>query len=114
MKILLTAINAKYIHSNLAVYSLKANCGIYGNQVKLMEYSINQYPEEIFRSLYREHADILCFSCYIWNLDFVEELIRELGKLRPGIKVCGCITGGCDDRGHLKSRMMEGLSHTGI
>ena len=48
MKVLLTAINAKYIHSNLAVYSLKANCGSYEPQVKLMEYSINQYPEEIF------------------------------------------------------------------
>ena len=54
MKVLLTAINAKYIHSNLAVYSLKANCGSYEPQVKLMEYSINQYPEEIFQSLYRE------------------------------------------------------------
>ena len=66
MKVLLTAINAKYIHSNLAVYSLKANCGSYEPQVKLMEYSINQYPEEIFQSLYREKADVVCFSCY-WN-----------------------------------------------
>ena len=83
MKILLTAINAKYIHSNLAVYSLKANCGIYGNQVKLMEYSINQYPEEIFRSLYREHADILCFSCYIWNIEIVRQVAGWIRQVSP-------------------------------
>ena len=65
MKVLLVAVNAKYIHSNLAVYSLKANCGIYEEQVKLKEYSINQYPEEIFRDLYQEKADVICFSCYM-------------------------------------------------
>ena len=83
MKILLTAINAKYIHSNLAIYSLKANCGIYGNQVKLMEYSINQYPEEIFRSLYRERADILCFSCYIWNIEIVRQVAGWIRQVAP-------------------------------
>ena len=56
MKILLVAVNAKYIHSNLAVYSLKANCGRYESQVKLMEYSINQYPEEILRAVYRRYT----------------------------------------------------------
>lgn len=72
MKILLVAVNAKYIHSNLAVYSLKANCGRYESQVKLMEYSINQYPEEILRGIYREKADVVCFSCYIWNIQIID------------------------------------------
>ena len=83
MKVLLTAINAKYIHSNLAVYSLKANCGVYEPQVKLMEYSINQYPEEIFQSLYREKADVVCFSCYIWNIGFVEQIAGWLKQVAP-------------------------------
>lgn len=87
MKVLLTAINAKYIHSNLAVYSLKANCGSYEPQVKLMEYSINQYPEEIFQSLYREKADVVCFSCYIWNIGIVGQVAGWLKQVMPGIKI---------------------------
>lgn len=87
MKVLLTAINAKYIHSNLAVYSLKANCGVYEPQVKLMEYSINQYPEEIFQSLYREKADVVCFSCYIWNIGFVEQIAGWLKQVAPRTEI---------------------------
>lgn len=87
MKVLLTAINAKYIHSNLAVYSLKANCGSYESQVKLMEYSINQYPEEIFQSLYREKADVICFSCYIWNIEMVGQIAGWLSLVAPGTKL---------------------------
>ena len=87
MKILLTAINAKYIHSNLAVYSLKANCGSYEPQVKLMEYSINQYPEEIFQSLYREKADVVCFSCYIWNIGIVNQVAGWLRQVAPDTRI---------------------------
>ena len=87
MKVLLTAINAKYIHSNLAVYSLKANCGLYEPQVKLMEYSINQYPEEIFQSLYREKAEVVCFSCYIWNIGFVEQVAGWLKQVAPRTEI---------------------------
>ena len=70
MKILLTAINAKYIHSNLAVYSLKAYAKDPG--VEIAEYTINQTVDSILGSLYERRPDILCFSCYIWNLDYVE------------------------------------------
>lgn len=87
MKVLLTAINAKYIHSNLAVYSLKANCGVYESQVKLMEYSINQYAEEIFQSLYREKADVICFSCYIWNMDIIGQVAGWLSQVAPGVQI---------------------------
>lgn len=87
MKVLLTAINAKYIHSNLAVYSLKANCGVYESQVKLMEYSINQYAEEIFQSLYREKADVICFSCYIWNIDIIGQVAGWLSQVAPGVQI---------------------------
>lgn len=87
MKILLVAVNAKYIHSNLAVYSLKANCGRYESQMKLMEYSINQYPEEILRGIYREKADVVCFSCYIWNIQIIEQAARWLKMVSPEIRI---------------------------
>lgn len=83
MKILLTAINAKYIHSNLAVYSLRAYAGEYADSIQLLEYTINNRVEEILEGIYKAHADVICFSCYIWNFSYVEELIRELKKLCP-------------------------------
>jgi radical SAM superfamily enzyme YgiQ (UPF0313 family) len=85
MKILLTAINAKYIHSNLAVYSLKAYAK--DERVELAEYTINQQKDDILMDIYKKRPDILCFSCYIWNLDYVEEIIREIHKLRPELPV---------------------------
>lgn len=83
MKILLTAINAKYIHSNLAVYSLRSYAGEYREQIRLLEYTINNRVEEILEGIYKEQADVICFSCYIWNFVYVEELVEELKKLCP-------------------------------
>ncbi len=85
MNILLTAINAKYIHSNLAVYSLKAYSG--EECVDLAEYTINQLQDEILMDLYKRKPDVLCFSCYIWNIDYVEALIHEIAKLRPDLPI---------------------------
>lgn len=87
MKILLTAINAKYIHSNLAVYSLKAYAGAYGKNVELAEYTINHRVEYILQELYKRKPDVLCFSCYIWNFRYVRELIREIHKLLPELPI---------------------------
>lgn len=87
MKVLLVAVNAKYIHSNLAIYSLKANSGVYESQVELMEYSINQYPEEIFRDLYQQKADVLCFSCYIWNIGIIEQVAGWLHQVAPSTRI---------------------------
>ena len=90
MKILLTAINAKYIHSNLAVYSLKAYAEEHLKkalkeemEITLAEYTINQQVDAILQEIYKKQPDILCFSCYIWNLDYVEELVREVHKVLP-------------------------------
>lgn len=83
MKILLTAINAKYIHSNLAVYSLRAYAKQYEDEIQILEYTINNRVEEILEGIYKQHADVICFSCYIWNFSYVEELITELKKLCP-------------------------------
>ena len=81
--ILLAAINAKYIHSNLAVYSLKAYVKKYQNQIGLAEYTINQNPDDILKGIYRDHPEVLCISCYIWNISYVRNLIREVHKVLP-------------------------------
>ena len=83
MKILLAACNAKYIHSNLAVYDLKAYSSDYDEYVILREYTINQPKDEILKDIYSSGADVVCFSCYIWNISFVRELIRDLVKILP-------------------------------
>ena len=83
MKILLAACNAKYIHSNLAVYDLKAYSSDYDKEVLLREYTINQPKDEMLKDIYGSGADVVCFSCYIWNISFVRELIRDLAKILP-------------------------------
>ena len=83
MKILLAACNAKYIHSNLGVYDLKAYSSDYDEHVILKEYTINQPKDEILKDIYSSGADVVCFSCYIWNISFVRELIRDLVKILP-------------------------------
>ena len=87
MRILLTAINAKYIHSNLAVYSLKAAAEEYASHVELAEFTINHRTEEILREIYRKKPDVLLFSCYIWNIEYVKELIKECHKVLPEVPI---------------------------
>lgn len=94
MKILLIAINAKYIHSNPAVYSLaayanqnltkeeKENC-----QIEIAEYTINHRTETIIADIYKKKPDVLAFSCYIWNWEYVQEVMTELHKLLPQVPI---------------------------
>ena len=87
MKILLTAINAKYIHSNLAVYSLKAYAKAYKENVEIAEFTINNQADYILEEIYKHKPDVLCFSCYIWNLSMIEEVMREFHKLCPDVPI---------------------------
>lgn len=112
MRIVLCAINAKYIHSNLGVYSLYTyalqhladedtgngalkteNIRLENGQVKsnidihIREYTINNEKEKILNSLYMENADVVAFSCYIWNIDVVLLIARELKKVQPKINI---------------------------
>lgn len=87
MNIVLTAINAKYIHSNLAVYSLRAYAKAYKDEIMIAEYTINQQTDDILTDLYKKKPDVLCFSCYIWNLNYVEELVREIKKIFPQLPI---------------------------
>ena len=90
MRFLLCGINAKYIHSNLAIFSLKAYADrkkIPGAEIILKEYTINNYVEDILQDLYEEKADVVIFSCYIWNISFLRELSAELKKVSPDVKI---------------------------
>lgn len=92
MKILLAAINAKYIHSNLAVYSLRAYAKAYlppeaSAEIAVLEYTINHQVEDILAGIYKAKPDVLCFSCYIWNMNYVAELMREYHKLCPEVPI---------------------------
>lgn len=90
MRFLLCGINAKYIHSNLAIFRMKAYADrkkIPGAEIILKEYTINNYVEDILQDLYEEKADVVIFSCYIWNISFVRELAAELKKVSPDVKI---------------------------
>ncbi|MBQ8663554.1 MAG: B12-binding domain-containing radical SAM protein [Eubacterium sp.] len=87
MRILLTAINAKYIHSNLAVYSLKSYAKKHGVSVDLAEYTINHQLDAILEQLYRRKPDVLAFSCYIWNIEYVKELAEEFHRICPEVPI---------------------------
>ncbi len=91
MKVLLVAINSKYIHSNLAVHSLAAYAAKEGYRVQLGEYTINQTFSEILSGIYEEKPDVVAFSTYIWNVELVTKLARELKKL---LKNCRFWAGG--------------------
>lgn len=80
---MLVAVNAKYIHSNLAVYSLRAAARAYGDQIEIAEYTINQQPDQVLGDIYRRQPDVVAFSCYIWNGEMIGELLQELPKVLP-------------------------------
>lgn len=87
MKILLVAINAKYIHSNPAVYSLKSCVGEYESHVDILEFTINQQPSFILQEIYKKHPDVIAFSCYIWNYNLIDGIIADLHNVLPDVDI---------------------------
>lgn len=87
MKILLVAINAKYIHSNPAVHSLRACAGAYQSCTEIAEFTVNQPTEFILREIYKRRPDVIAFSCYIWNRDVTDALIPDLHRLLPHVDI---------------------------
>jgi len=88
MRVLLCALNAKFIHSNLAVHHLQEYARFsFSIQVEVEEYTINQHFDEILRDIYKKKPDLIGFSCYIWNISYVERLIVELKKILPETKL---------------------------
>ena len=93
MKYLLVALNASYIHSNLGVYLITAYVRKHDHDIDIQyaEYTINHNSEEILRDIYSHKADAIGFSCYIWNIDVMLDLIKDMKQLRPEMPV---IVGG--------------------
>lgn len=116
MRVLLIAVNAKYIHSNPAVYSLRAYAqAALGDQpevgIEIAEYTINQNTENILADIYRRKPDIAAFSCYIWNWNTIQELLPELPKLLPDTKLW---LGGPEVSFHAEKILAQYTQLTGI
>jgi radical SAM superfamily enzyme YgiQ (UPF0313 family) len=87
VKLLLVALNAKYIHSNPAIYSLISYAGRYSGHIAITELTINHSEEEVLKEIYQQKADVVAFSCYIWNISMVTRLSKELKKVQPEVKI---------------------------
>lgn len=87
MKALLTAVNAKYIHTGLAAYSLMKHAKQYAAFMELAEYTINNQKDMIVRDIYERKPDVLFFSCYIWNIEHVKDTARQLKKVLPQVDI---------------------------
>lgn len=89
MKFLLAAINAKYIHSNPGVYSLRAfaRTKIPGADIEIGEYTINHQMDLILQDIYRRKPDFIGFSCYIWNVSYIMEIVRDVKKVLPEVEI---------------------------
>lgn len=85
MKILLTTQHAKYIHASLALPYLAAACReIEGIDLVIREFTINEPADRILERIVAEEADVLLFSCYIWNVEQTLKLVADLKQIRPG------------------------------
>lgn len=112
MKILLTAVNAKYIHSNPAVYSLRAYAGEkFREYLEIAEYTINHRLEDILSDLYHRNPEVITFSCYIWNWSMIRELLNEIPKILPN---CPIWLGGPEVSFHGKDILNQYPQVTGI
>lgn len=87
MKAILTSLNAKFIHSTLALFSLKKYAKEFEKEIKIMEFTINNSVDYIFEELIKEKADILCFSCYIWNIEMTLEICQIIKQVEPNVKI---------------------------
>ena len=88
MRFLLVALNAKYIHSNPALHSLRAYAGDkYQDSIELAEYTINNESGTILADLYKRQPDVVGFSCYIWNMNMVSDIVKEFHKLMPHVPI---------------------------
>ena len=90
-KFLLTALNAKYIHSNPALFSLRAYAvkmrPEYEQNIEIAEYTINHREEDILAGIYKAAPNVVAFSCYIWNWNMIRDLIPEVHKLMPEVPI---------------------------
>lgn len=88
MKILLTTLNSKFIHSSLAIRYLKGvTREMKKVDVDLKEYTINMHQEDILVDLYKGNYDLIVFSTYIWNFNEITNLTKAIRKVAPNTKI---------------------------
>jgi len=87
MKTLIVAVNSKFIHSSLAVHYLKTVCDEDEGEIKVLEYTINDQKDKVLASIYSENANAVAFSCYIWNYEYIKDIIADLKALMPHVKI---------------------------
>lgn len=88
MKILLTTLNSQYVHSNPAIRYIYTVMADTPDEVMIREFTINNDPSYLFGELVRANCDMVCFSCYIWNIEQIKAIGSDLKKARPGVKIC--------------------------
>ena len=110
MKTMLVGINARYIHVNAALYSLRASAAAYAKRLDgpagelvLREFTVNQGAEAIYYSILREQPRAVAFSVYLWNVRLVRDLCRDLRRACPD---CLLILGG--GLGNIVDRVWHG------
>lgn len=86
MKVILATLNAKYIHTSLAIRLLKAYSG-HEFDIDLAEYTIKDPVLNIVSDLYQKRPDVVGFSCYIWNIEETLKVIELLKKVLPDTAV---------------------------
>lgn len=87
VKILLIGINAKFIHTNLAIRYLAKNLTQESIENEFIEYTINQHMEDILQEIYLKSCDVIGFSCYIWNIELIKKIVSSLKKLKPDLMI---------------------------
>ncbi len=81
--ILLVALNAKFIHSSLALRSLRTYCSKYKDKLDMEEYTINHHPDFILREIFKKQPKVVGFSCYIWNIEYILSLTSIIRQVLP-------------------------------
>ncbi|AKL94565.1 putative cobalamin (vitamin B12)-dependent methylthiotransferase [Clostridium aceticum] len=87
MKVVLTALNAKYIHTNLAVRYLKKSAEDLVDHIEIAEFTINHSQHYILNEIYKMQPEIVCFSCYIWNIEMIHQISKLLKKVMPQVMI---------------------------
>jgi len=107
MKTLIVALNSKYIHSALAPWYLKAFCTENQGEVKVIEFTINEHLDSVLSVISPERADVVAFSCYIWNIENVLKISENIKKVSPHVKI---VLGGPEVSFEVERFMQHNLS----
>ena len=104
MRVLLVSLNSKYVHSNLALRYLREGVRPEFPQVEIKEFTINELVSRIAGEIFEAKADVIGFSCYIWNLS---ETLAVIRRLRPVLKNAKIVLGGPEVSFEAKELMKE-------